>query len=179
MLAPTARSLFLRAPLVQARAPTALASIRALHSHGSLPASSLPKATAKRTVTTSAPTPLERNEPRRVDRVPWPPKLRASLSLALPPSSSSRRSADSRAPATGNTAWKDRKSAFTEIAPVYIWPGVVSFLSLPLPLPLLASAPDALSFLRTGLLLRPRDHLLLPLDGQGRASSSPSRSEPD
>ena len=81
MLAPTARSLFLRAPLVQARAPTALASIRALHSHGSLPASSLPKATAKRTVTTSAPTPLERNEPRRVDRVPWPPKLRASLSL--------------------------------------------------------------------------------------------------
>ena len=95
MLAPTARSLFLRAPLVQARAPTALASIRALHSHGSLPASSLPKATAKRTVTTSAPTPLERNEPRRVDRVPWPPKLRASLSLPLPPSSSSRPSADS------------------------------------------------------------------------------------
>ncbi|GAA5838476.1 hypothetical protein JCM9279_003255 [Rhodotorula babjevae] len=105
MLAQTARTLFLRAPV--ARAPTAalaLAQIRTLHSHGSLP-TSLPKATAKRTVTTSAPTPLERNEPRRVDHLPWPPKLR-------------------------NTAWKDRKSAFTEIAPVYIWPGVVCFFGL-------------------------------------------------
>ncbi|GAA5945012.1 hypothetical protein JCM3775_004259 [Rhodotorula graminis] len=107
MLAPTARSLLvLRTPLaptLAARAST-VASIRALHSHGSLP-SSLPKSAAKRTVTTSAPTPLERNEPRVVDNLPWPPKLR-------------------------NTAWKDRKSAFTEIAPVYIWPGVVCFFGL-------------------------------------------------
>ena len=130
MLAPTARTLFLRAPLaVPPRAPTAaaLASIRMLHSHGSLP-TALHKATAKRTVTTSAPTPLERNEPRRVDHLPWPPKLRASspsLSLSL-----SGLDADS-SEATGNTAWKDRKSAFTEIAPVYIWPGVVRFV-LPL-----------------------------------------------
>jgi len=86
MLANAARSVLRATATVAAPAPARVSppasSIRALHTHGSLPPRTLPK----RTVTTSAPTPLERNMPRKVDQLPWPPKLRASSVVVVSPS---------------------------------------------------------------------------------------------
>ncbi|GAA6051677.1 hypothetical protein JCM3770_001225 [Rhodotorula araucariae] len=107
MITHTARTL-LRTP---ATARVGVASVRPLHSLGSDKDGFVhtPITPNKRTVATHAPPPPNPNRP-HIDTsgakptVPFP-KLR-------------------------DTAWKDRKTGFLEIAPVYVWPGVVAFLGV-------------------------------------------------
>ncbi|BGP36512.1 hypothetical protein JCM10450v2_000409 [Rhodotorula kratochvilovae] len=106
MLTHTARTVLLRAPLT---ARAGVSSIRMLHSLGSDKDGFVhtPIAGAsKRTVATHAPP------------NPNPHRAHIDTSGAKPTIPYHLR----------DTAWKDRKTGFLEIAPVYVWPGVVAFL---------------------------------------------------